>query len=68
MAKIIITRLVEYKEDVVLDVDNATSKADFMEAILQNKPYKVFPLTVDEQDIIYTYEFGKISDEDIMND
>lgn len=68
MGKIIIDRTVKYRETVVLEVENAKTKIDFMEAIMQNKPYKVFPLTIDEEDAIYTYDFAPIEDEDIINE
>lgn len=66
MGKMIINRTVKYQEAVVLEVENAKTKIDFMEAIMQNKPHKVFPLTIGEKDVIYTYDFAPIEDKDIM--
>lgn len=67
MGKIIINRTVKYVESVVLEVENATTKKDFMEAIMQNNNHKTFPLTIKEPDVLYTYDFASISDSDIIN-
>lgn len=68
MAKVIIKRKVQYKEDVVLEVKDAKTKIDFMEAIMQNKEHNAFPLNIKEPEIVYTYEFMDITDDDIIND
>lgn len=67
MGKVIINRTVKYVESVVLEVENATTKKDFMEAIMQNSVHKTFPLTIKEPDVLYTYDFASISDSDIIN-
>lgn len=68
MGKIIIDRTVKYRETVVLEVENAKTKIDFMEAIMQNKPHKTFSLTIGEKDATFNYDFSKIKDEDIINE